>query len=267
MVALGSAPNNRKEGADMNRLLLVLALTAWPAAADTVIEFSVSGIVFNGSESPVGVGRPPGFSTGVGVNLSVTGVNTPQNASVTVDSCCGGGFNWNPTVTSSDANNWYLSATGIIIEAGFDFSGSAALQPGDIGTFMYSGPGGTQAFAMSMDGAPLEFDAPVAIGIDPRLAAFYGLGPPCLVNPLAAIPAAACVGTSFVYGQFIGTGTPVAGDPGQYTFNGEIAVVITPEPESVLLLGTVVVFIGILVKRKVRPQPQIPQAASASPLM
>lgn len=232
-------------------LIAASALAACPAWADPMIQFSASGILFRPSGSPPG--SFPGFSTGAGAQMTVTGVSTPQNSGVTVNGCCAGGFNWNAPVTSSSANSWSFAGTDIIIEAGFDFSGGIGhLQPGDIGTFMYEYIGGTSPFTMSQTGA-LTFSTQGEIAIDPRVAAFYGLGAPCLVDPMQQIPYGAC-GTNSItplFGVFSGQGTPIPGQAGAYSFDVTLDVIATPEPASLSLLCIVALLLSTrFVKRR-----------------
>lgn len=232
----------------MNRLnfLVALAFLALPAAADPVIVFSISDIVFNPG------GNVPGFSA-FEAPVSVTGVGTPQNAGVLVNGTTAG-FNWDSTIVSSDDSNWYFSSSSIIIEAAFGFSGHGTLpselQPGDIPLFGYALGSETGSFAVSKSGSLLTFDAPITLSIDPRLAAFYGLAPPCLADPSVLTPPACTNPEPYVDATFYGSGS--LNDAGVYVFSGEIDALITPEPSSVVLLITVLLAVTILLRTKAK---------------
>jgi len=219
------------------------------AEAGTIV-FSVSGIRFD--------------NTGFGTDhtpLSVAGVDTPQHSGVTVNGAVGG-FNWFARVGSSDPSNWYLNSTSIIIESLFSFSGSPiGLQPGDIPAFSYVPIGRTFPFAMSIAGPTLTFAAPVQIGIDPRLAAFYGLAPPC--PALLSSDALKCVNPSpYIDALLTGTGTPVSGSPGVYNFDARIDAVFAPEPPTASLgLVSVVICAWIAWKRR-HPSPILNASAT-----
>ena len=203
--------------------------------------FSVSGIRFD--------------NTGFGTDhtpLSVTGVDTPQHSGVTVNGAVGG-FNWFARVGSSDPSNWYLNSTSIIIESLFSFSGSPiGLQPRYTSFLLCRSE--RPSFAMSIAGPTLTFAAPVQIGIDPRLAAFYGLAPPC--PALLSSDALKCVNPSpYIDALLTGTGTPVSGSPGVYNFDARIDAVFAPEPPTAGLgLVSVVICAWIAWKRR-HPSP------------
>jgi len=208
------------------------------AEAGTIV-FSVSGIRFDST----------GFATDH-TPLSVTGVDTPQHAGVIVNGTVGG-FNWFARVGSSDPGNWYLNSTSIIIESQFSFSDSPiGPLPGDIPAFSYVPTGRTFPFAMAITGPLLTFAAPVQIGIDPRLAAFYGLAPPC--PALLSSDALKCVNPNpFIDALLTGTGTPVSGSPGVYNFDARIDAVFSPEPPTAGLgLASIVLCAWIAWKRR-----------------
>jgi hypothetical protein len=216
-------------------LAIVLVAFPFPATADPELIFTLSNIGFNAGS---------GFSTGAGASMSVEGIGTPLNAGVTRVGGPGG-FNFNPHITSSDANYWYLGGYSSIVEAGFDLSGSSPLAPGDIGTFFYYpflAP--IPPFAMAKTGGPLSFEIPLPfIPVDPRIEAFYGLAPPCPVDPFQ-IPLQ-CLSSPFDgywQGTFSGAGSALDAN-GVSMFTGTIVATSPsiPEPSSVLLLAPIVV--------------------------
>jgi hypothetical protein len=102
---------------------------------------------------------------------------------------------------------------------------------------------------MAKTGDSLTFSAPVSIGIDPRLAAFYGLGPFC--PAIFSAEVASCANANgHVDAIFAGTGTPVADHPGVYTFDTHIDAIFTPEPLSVCLLLTTLACCGWIARKQ-----------------
>jgi hypothetical protein len=204
--------------------LLLLLLLAIPAIADPALVFSVSNM-FDTSA---------GIRTGSGAPISVTGIDTPLHAGVTV-SGGPGGFNWNPSLTGSDANNRYFQATDIIIEAQFNFSDGFAPVP----IFFYYPIGETQSFAISQGNLPLAFTVPIAMPIDPRLAAFYGLAPPCSASTVPV----GCSTPDFPSG--LASAILTGQETGSHTFSGEIIAAVVPEPATVLLITLAAAVLGI----------------------
>jgi hypothetical protein len=229
-------------------LLTVSFTIAQPAAADPLIVFSLQGIPFCTGGEPTGCGVTP-FLGSEFIRVSVTGVGTPANSGVTVQGG-GGGFSWIPGQGTSDSNNWYFRGTDIIIEAGFSFSGSFFIQPGDIPPMFYSLIGESQPFSIAKDGSPLQFSAAMTIGIDPRLAAFYGLAPPCLVDPFSLPAVDTCVNPNpYSFAMLSAIGTP-ADVPGLYTFSGQVTAPIVPEPTSAVCLAPVLIGCAWVITRK-----------------
>jgi hypothetical protein len=226
------------------RLITVVVLAVmWleRAKADALnpkIVFTVQNIPFCTGDALSGCGTLDRFGTEF-TTVSVTGVGTPLNAGITV-SGAGAGFSWIVPLAGSDPKDWDFGAADIIIEAQFEFSGNPhGPEPGDIGLFDYAFTGATSPFAISKDGSPLSFMAPVSLGIDPRLAAFYGLAPPCLVSPSPPVQAGSCSNPDpLPVETFTGTGMPT-GTAGLYTFTGQLTATFNssaPEPSSFVLL-------------------------------
>jgi len=204
-------------------------MLAIPAIAGPALVFSVGDISFNPSI---------GFRTGAGAAISVTGIDTPLHSGVTMPGL-GGGFNWNPSITGVDSNNWYFQATDIIIEAQFNFTDGFTKIP----IFTYTPNGGTPDFQISRNGILLTFDVPTAMPIDARLAAFYGLAPPCP----ASTPPGGCANPNFPTSQV--TADFIGQEIGPNQFSASIKIEVVPEAATSLLLAFATVMLCLVTRR------------------
>ncbi len=208
--------------------VLGLSLSPLPAHAIPILDFFVVG----GGTISYGGGTTPLVGTGVQA-LAVVGTGTPSNAGV--PHACGGcvlDFTTGNFI-SSGPSSWTFGAGGTITLTG-GISG-----PG------LSIPIGTTLFAGSFTSNPVVIQGP--LGLRALVAGFSDTKNQTLTD-FFGLPNASFGG--LVNLSFAAPGNPASGFTSTAVLSGDVANTPTPEPSTLLLIGSGLVGIGVGARRR-----------------
>jgi hypothetical protein len=213
-------------------------------ASQGEIVFELSGFTFNATTGL-------SFFQGARVD-ALTGIGTPLRTGVTMFPH-GNGIWMNAGLAGEDSSNWYLNNDYVVNEGIYSFSNHPMfLQPGDIAYGAYRPNWASPSFAIAKTNGPLSYTFGAFSGIDPRLAAFFGMAPPCLVAPDSI--ASQCLANNSEwfhswYAVVKGVGTPLDAN-GISEFTATITVSRVPEPSTIVLLLTFLCFVSFIARRE-----------------
>lgn len=219
---------------------LVLSLSPVSAQAIPDLDFNIAP-PSPGTISYAG-GVNPLVGTDIGVD-TVIGENTPANNNA-VRNCIGCGLDFTTgNLTGSDATHWFFGGGGTItLTGGIDLN-----HDGDVADVGVDVLAGSTIFTGSFNSAEVvsessNFRVAIAMFIDtkdPTLLDFYGLP--------VGIPYDGNFNISFM-----ATGTPPDAFTSSSIKSGDIVNIPTPEPTSLLLLGTGLVSLGFIGRNRKR---------------
>lgn len=211
---------------------------ATPVHANPMLDFNISAHSPNvGSIKYTTVG---GALTGIGVKPdNVTGLNTPLNNGAT-GVCVGCTLNFTTgALTSTTGSQWFFGGGGsIVLKGGIDFDGGGLGGPNDVaaGTTLLNG-----TFTIAdVEALGPTFKVSIAVFSDvkdPTLLAFYGLP--------SNIPYDGNFNISFM-----ATGSPPGTFASTQVLSGDVVNSPTPEPGSMILLGSGLAGFAYLARRR-----------------